>query len=833
MSNKRWMLFTGLMVGSLLCGLSVLRLGAASPTRGTISPNSAPVSWTGTAVGGTSNGEATCVEGVNCDTFTLTVSGEPGDWTGKRIQVTMSWVVMASDYDMYIRKGSVTGPPVSSSTGGPPSTSETAVINPSIDGTGVFVVRAVYFAANAGDQYRGTATVVADANPGPTPTPPPRSTAWNIVYHGTCCEGNLAASGNDTYVLLPELATGNDILRSSDGGKTWTKKYPPLDVSQPYGIEGDLQAFDNDLIFFGTELSNGTTAHSDNRGDTFTVTQFPVPFVANDQAWAYLGPFGDMNPAGRLPTDEPYVLAGWFRIGSVAVFSFDGGLTYPIQTPLIGNNGSGPIHVVCRENAHTPTNPGDTRIPNPRFAKQKAGRHGSWGTDRKFYWTEPAGGELYVCKTGDFGANWTGIKHPIPPGPATDFVVSHSAFDDKGTLYVMHGDKIYVSFNQGESFAFIHTMPRYGSAERGDAGADQFFVVENGTIHIAALEDAGQDVARVYYLRGTAADTAQPIWQEELVDEVPFVRLDFVQLVLNGNGIPTMSYTTPNVSPAPTPRPLREVTTASRETPMPLPPARLQNISTRARVQTNDNVLIGGFIITGDSPKRVIVRAVGPSLKVGGAAVPGRLEDTTLELYRSGNPTPIASNDDWKESQAEVEASGVPPSDDRESAIVRTLEPGAYTAIVRGKNDGTGIALAEVYDIGAVGASKLANLSTRGFVELNDNAMIGGFIAGPPGTTGINVVVRGIGPSLKSQLPGALDDTTLEVYDANGNLLELNDDWQQSPGAAQVQAAGLAPSNGAESAVMLPTIAPGSYTAVLRGKNATTGIGLVEVYHLP
>jgi hypothetical protein len=195
------------------------------------------------------------------------------------------------------------------------------------------------------------------------------------------------------------------------------------------------------------------------------------------------------------------------------------------------------------------------------FTKHKAGRHGTWGTDRAFYWTEPADGanpgdrDLYVCKTSDFGVNWTGIKHPMPLGPASDFVVSHSAFDNNGTFYVMHGDKLYVSFNGGESFAFTHTMPRYGSARRSDPGSDQFFVVDCGTIHIGLLEDAPNGNGRVYYLRGRNVDTANPIWDEELVDEVGFVRLDFLYIILDGNGIPTISYTTPD----------KEVTTASRK----------------------------------------------------------------------------------------------------------------------------------------------------------------------------------------------------------------------------------------------------------------------------
>lgn len=836
MSKKRWTIFTGLMAVSLVSAVSIFRLGAASPSSGTITPASPPIAWTGTGAGGTSEGEATCVEGVNCDTFTLTLSGTPADWAGKRVQVDITWVLLASDYDLYIHKGSVSGPVVSKSTGGPPSIGESASITPEVDGTGPFSVRVVYFTATRGDQYNGKAAAVV--NDAPVPPTPPKSPDWNIVYHGTCCEGNLASFGNDTYVLLPELATGNDILRSSDGGKTWTKKYPPVDASEPFGIEGDLQAFGDDVIYFGTEVANGVAAHSDNRGDNFTVTQFAVPFVANDQCWSYLAPFSNLAPAGQLQR-EPYVIAGWYRIGSVLVFSFDGGLTFPVQTPLVGGNGSGPEHVVCRNNSTGPTDRGDTRLPNATFTKWKSGRHGTWGTDRKFYWTETESNSLYVCQTSDFGANWTGVKHPIAPGPARNFVITHSAFDEKGTLYVLHGNKLYVSFNQGENFAFVHTLPRYGNALRSDAGADQYFVIDAGTIHIGLIEEAGEGRGRIFYLRGSAVDTAQPIWDEELVDEIKAdtpntpVRLDFMQIVLNGNGIPTVSYTTPNAAASPSPRPLRQVTTASRNTPLPPSPARLQNISTRARVQTDDNVLIGGFIVTGDLPKKVIVRAIGPSINIGGAPVPGRLEDPTLELYAAGSPVPIASNDDWKENQAEVEATSVAPSNDRESAIVRTLAPGAYTAIVRGKDGGTGIALAEVYDVGAGGTSKLANLSTRGFVETNDNAMIGGFIAGPRGSSAINVVARGIGPSLKSQLPAALDDTTLEVYDANGNLMELNDDWQQSTGAAQVQAADLAPSSPAESAVMLRSIPPGAYTAVLRGKNATTGIGLVEVFNIP
>jgi hypothetical protein len=152
--------------------------------------------------------------------------------------------------------------------------------------------------------------------------------------------------------------------------------------------------------------------------------------------------------------------------------------------------------------------------------------------------------------------------------------------------------------------------------------------------------------------------------------------------------------------------------------------------------------------------------------------------------------------------------------------------------VVRGKNGTSGIGVVEAFDLGDAN-SKLANISSRGFVETADNVVIGGFIAGPATSSATKVVVRGIGPSLKSQLPAALDDTTLELRDVNGALLEANDDWQQSPGAGGVQAAALAPTNAAESAILVPALLPGQYTAILRGKNDSTGIGVVEIFNVP
>ncbi len=212
-------------------------------------------------------------------------------------------------------------------------------------------------------------------------------------------------------------------------------------------------------------------------------------------------------------------------------------------------------------------------------------------------------------------------------------------------------------------------------------------------------------------------------------------------------------------------------------------PAQSLNLSTRARVLNGDNVVIGGFIINGNDPKSVIVRGIGPS-----SGVTGALSDPTLELF-SGN-TLIASNNDWKtrpdgtSQQAEVEATSIPPANDLESALVRTLAPGSYTAVLRGNGGGTGIGLVEVYDLTpTISDSQLANISTRGLVESGDNVMIGGLILG--GGTGANaIVVRALGPSLNQfGIPNTLPNPALGIYDSNGRLLRFNDDWRQNPGS--------------------------------------------------
>ncbi len=269
---------------------------------------------------------------------------------------------------------------------------------------------------------------------------------------------------------------------------------------------------------------------------------------------------------------------------------------------------------------------------------------------------------------------------------------------------------------------------------------------------------------------------------------------------------------------APTPTP----------TPSPTPASSLANVSTRMNVGLNDDVLIGGMIVKGSQSKQVIVRALGPSLSSAG--VSGAMANPTLELHNSSGAT-IATNDNWQSGgqASQISASGFAPSNSLESALIATLAPGNYTAIVRGVNNTTGVGMVEVYQMGS-STGRLGNVSTRGNVGINDDVLIGGLIIG--GSQSKSLIVRALGPSLSGAgVSGALANPTLELHNSSGATIATNDNWQSGGQASQISASGFAPSNSLESAIVA-TLVPGSYTAIVRGVNNTTGVGMVEVYDL-
>lgn len=264
-------------------------------------------------------------------------------------------------------------------------------------------------------------------------------------------------------------------------------------------------------------------------------------------------------------------------------------------------------------------------------------------------------------------------------------------------------------------------------------------------------------------------------------------------------------------------------------TSFPIVSRKALNLSTRGNIGTDDNSLIGGFIVTGTEDKTVVLRAIGPSL--GAVGVTGVATDPLLTLYDSTGAI-VATNDDWQSDAgaAQIEANGLAPTDPAEAATIQTLAPGSYTFVVNAKDAIPGIGLVEAYDLSSTGASKLANLSTRGNVDVGDGVLITGFIVGEVDSN--TVAIRGLGPSLASSgLSNLLTDPMLTIYDSNGTAIASNDNWQDATTADALQQRSLAPTDAAEAALILHLPA-GAYTSILSGVGATSGQGLLEIYDL-
>ena len=407
-------------------------------------------------------------------------------------------------------------------------------------------------------------------------------------------------------------------------------------------------------------------------------------------------------------------------------------------------------------------------------------------------------------------------------GPVTHFQVflnsASGAVNRTGTLLATRFGIAYgASLEAVPDFNFVHNFDGIDRGVAFDAVTDTFYGVNSVTDQIIAYDTQ------------TFGESFRLYIGEDLGYET--TRFGAGTLVASADG---------RHLAVETPSGVRVFTTSP--TPTPIPPATLRNISTRLQVGTGDGVAITGFIVQGDSPRRVLIRAEGLSLESFG--ITNVLVNPRLELHDSNGI--IGMNDDWQTTQIggvitsdqywDIINSGLAPGSPLESALIAELLPGNYTAVVQGVNGGTGVALVEVYDLTPTPGSLLANLSTRGFVQTGDNVMIGGFIVVTQPT---RVIIRAIGPSLTQfGVPDALANPQLELHDAN-SVIARNDDWQTtqiggiitSDQVAEIQNSGLAPTNPAESAI-IATLQPGNYTAIVRGVNGTTGTALVEVYSL-
>ena len=429
------------------------------------------------------------------------------------------------------------------------------------------------------------------------------------------------------------------------------------------------------------------------------------------------------------------------------------------------------------------------------------------------------GGNVVSAGGGNFRSSTDAPADTAPAGfTQSGGEINLNAFNLIGPVTVNGGTVTGSGFIQGDltnNGGYIlpgHSGGAIGVLGNFAQGANGTLVIENGgpsPLHFEQLQVSGAaslsgklDVKLINGYTPDPADTFSPLDYSSASGSFTSVSSN-AQVTVTSNGLRTT--VNPNVPGPSAGQPL--------------------NIATRMSVQTGDNVLIAGFIVTGPSgsTKKVLIRGLGPSLAQFG--VPNTLSDPLLELHKSDG---TVTNDNWQQGDTSQIPNGFAPGDPREAVIVATLPPGNYSAVVKGAHGETGVGIAELYDLDSTSPAKLANISTRGFINTGDDVMIGGFIVG--GTEPAKILVRAIGPTLTDfGVQGALADPTLELHDSNGSTIS-NDDWRETQ-ESEIIATTIPPNKDREPAI-LATLVPGNYTAVVRGKNNTTGVGLVEAYNL-
>lgn len=440
------------------------------------------------------------------------------------------------------------------------------------------------------------------------------------------------------------------------------------------------------------------------------------------------------------------------------------------------------------------------------------------------------------------GPGWSAVNTAVHEGSFSAFVPDiNSTSDQRLTLY---GGIPIPAASTNATLTFWHRFAFEGVEDNYYDGG----VLETSIDDGASWQDAGSNITSGGYNATISSNFGNPLsgrmaWGQNpngtnfvqvTVNLLPYAGQNLLFRFREGTDSSisatgwwvddiAVDITLPCGPPTPTP------TATASPTP---PSAHALNISTRLQVQTGNNVLIAGFIVTGSDTETVVIRGIGPSLTAFGVA--GALADPTLEL-RGSNGSLIMQNDNWQDNPVtgtQLTSLGLAPQDPHESAILTALAPeSSYTAVLAGANDGTGVGLIEVYDVNQAVTSELANISTRGLVLTGSDVMIGGFILG--GANNTQVAVRGLGPSLAAfGLSPVLANPTLELHDSNGATLVANDNWQDDPTQATLLTDhGLALPDVHESGI-LQSLPPGAFTAILAGDNGGTGIGLIEIYNL-
>jgi septal ring-binding cell division protein DamX len=679
----------------------------------------------------------------------------------------------------------------------------------------------------------------------------------------------VGAKGNEPLLAIaPDgtlyISALQHIYRSTNSGASWTELPGPIFASQLNLNSDSSMAVDpgGRLYFTFDYPYAGTTAvcTSDDKGETWACDPAVVP-GGTDRMWV-LAP---RNDAAYEVTNE-----GLYETAFLT--STDRGATWTPRAVATGilEPQTGPLlQKKCSSSV-----------------LQVAKIYGNSDAEAQV--------QIYVYEPESTGSVLSEMR---PTGLKLPTALPSAALSLDGTLYVSseevnaaNGRQVVVarSADEGKTWTKLPPVPTtttgtatftwLAAGAPGHVGVIYYYTTDNGDP--AALTDSTWSVLWAESFNG---DTASPTWTVTTIEgPVHKGRIcaaadcmgtdrfagDFINAIIDPSGIahlawmrqedgtgpisiryanimagPLATYTPApcaSATPTPTPTPTASPTPTTTATPTPTPtatptasgtPANVQllNVSGRLLTQGDAKVGIGGFIIQGSDFKRVMVRAIGPSLKVNGNPVPDALQDPVIELY--DNSGGVITNDNWRSTQeGDIEQSGLAPSDDRESAILTTLRRGDYTAIIRGANGSTGVGLIEIYDLQANKPAQLGNLSVRAEVRTDDNVLIDGLII--RGGMAKRVVLRAIGPSLHNNgLSGELQDPVLELHDGNGTLMQKNDNWKEASNAADIQATGLAPSDDRESAILM-TLPSGNYTAIVSGVNRTTGIALAEAYRL-
>jgi len=622
----------------------------------------------------------------------------------------------------------------------------------------------------------------------------------------------LSISGNDANRVF-HISSGKNVTIS---GLTITHGFPAPDFKAG-GIYNDhaTLTLSNCTVTNNSTVFLGSGGGIFNDGGTLTVSKCTI---SDNSAFPGAGG-GIYNWAGTVAISNSTIsgnLAGYDGGGGIR----NHGTVTITNSTISGNWAQGTAGGILNWSQATLTITNSTISGNSAMPEYGGGIYN--------------GGTLNIGDTilnaGASGANITSEQ----PGTVTSLGYNLSS-DDGGGFLTAPGDKINtdpklgpLQDNGGPTLSHL-PAPDSPAIDAGDPslGMDQrgvgFVRVANGRIDMGATEVQATSTP-------IPSPTPNPTPTATATVTPGSTPTATATATSTATATPTATATATATSAATaTATPTATATIAPTATPTatPTPSSHLANIATRMRVEAGDNVLIAGFIVQGDTNKKLLIRGIGPSL--GAFGVSDALRDPALQLF-SGD-VELGANDNWPDNPnaAEITTTGFAPANVSESALLVTVAAGIYTAVLRGVNNATGVGLVEVYDLDATSPAKVVNISTRGFVSNGENVMIGGFII--TGDDPAQLVARAIGPSLGAfGVPNSLADPLLEIHDGNGATIQTNNNWRDTQ-EASLRETGLAPSNDAESALLI-SVAPGSYTAVVKGADGGVGNGLVEVYKL-